>query len=191
MKYVTTDEVADIIQLPPQKSSPVDIMPVSLLKLSADFIVPLIARLANLSFKDGVFPTRYKGTGVTPLLKKPSLSSQDPANCRPISNHCTFSKTLEKLFLSRLQPYIMKSLNYFKFQSAYRKGYSTETSLLRVINDIQRAVGNGRCTALLALNISAAFDAVDHATLIDRAHNVFSIHEGVLDWLRSFVTKST
>jgi len=85
----------------------------------------------------------------------------------------------------------MKSANYCKFQSAYRKDYSTERALLRVSNDIQRAAGNGRCTALLALDISAAFDAVDHATLIDCALNVFGIHDVVLDWLRSFVTDRT
>ena len=61
----------------------------------------------------------------------------------------------------------MKSANYCEFQSVYRKGYSTETALLRVVNDIQRADGNGQCTALLALDISSAFDAVDHATLTD------------------------
>ena len=77
----------------------------------------------------------------------------------------------------------MKSANYCKFQSAYRKGYSysTETALLRVVNDIQRAAGNGRCTALLALDISAAFDAVDHATLINRALNVLGVHDVALD----------
>ena len=191
LEHVTTDEVADVIRLLPQKSSPLDVMPVSLLKLSADIMAPLIARLANLSFKDGVFPSRYKGARVTPLLKKPSLPPQDPANYRPISNLCTFSKILEKLFLFRLQPHVMKSANYCKFQSAYRKGYSTETALLRVVNDIQRAAGNGRCTALLALDISAAFDAVDHATLIDRALNVFGVHDVALDWLRSFVTERT
>jgi len=65
----------------------------------------------------------------------------------------------------------MKSANY-KFQSGYRKGYSTETAMLRVINDIQRVAGMGRCTALLALDISAAFDAVDHTTLVDRVRQL-------------------
>jgi len=85
----------------------------------------------------------------------------------------------------------MKSANYCKFQSAYRKGHSTETALLKVVNDIQRAAGNGQCTALLALDTSSAFDAVDHATLTDRARAVFGIHDVALDWLRSFVTERT
>ena len=89
---VTATEVADVIRLLPQKSSPLDVIPVSLLKLSTDIISPLIARLANLSFKDGVFPSRYKAARVTPLLKKPNLSPHEPANYRPISNLCTFPK---------------------------------------------------------------------------------------------------
>ena len=62
---------------------------------------------------------------------------------------------------------------------------------MRVVNDIQRAAGNGQCTALLALDASSAFDAVDHATLTDRARTVFGIHDVALDWLRSFVTERT
>ena len=85
----------------------------------------------------------------------------------------------------------MKSANYCKFQLAYRKGYSIETTLLRLLNDIERAAGQGRCTALLVLDISAAFDAVDHATLTDRARSVFDVHDVGLDWLRSFVTERT
>jgi len=80
-----------------------------------------------------------------------------------------FLKNIGKLFLLRLRPHVMNSENYCKFQSAYRKGYCTETALLRVTNDIQRAAGQGLCTALLALDISAAFEAVHHDTLLDRA----------------------
>ena len=92
----------------------------------------------------------------------------------------------------------MKSANYCKFQSAYRKGHSTETALLRVVNDIQRAAGNGQCTALLALDISSAFDAVDHATLTDRARTAsttspwigFAASEPYQDWSCGFWYKS-
>ena len=100
---VTATEVADVIRLLPQSAEvlPLDVIPVSLLKLSTDIMSPLIARLANLSFKDGVFPSRYKAAQVTPLLKKPNLSPHEPANYRPISDLCTFSKILLKLVLSR------------------------------------------------------------------------------------------
>jgi len=126
---------------------------------------------------------------VVPLIKKRGLSIHDPANYRPITNLHTFFKILEKLFLARLQPHIKESGNYCKFQSAYRKGCSTETALVRVVNDIRRAAGDGQCTVLLALDISAAFDAVDHTTLVERAKTVFGINGATLDWLRSFVTE--
>jgi len=77
---------------------------------------------------------------VVPLLKKPGLSTHDPANYRPVANLRTFSKILEKLFLARLQSHVMQSGNYCKFQSAYRKGCSAETALVRVVSDIQRAL---------------------------------------------------
>jgi len=83
----------------------------------------------------------------------------------------------------------MESGNYCKFQSAYRKGCSTETALVRMVNDIRRAAEDGQCTVLLALDISAAFDAVDHTTLVERARTVFGINGATLDWLRSFVTE--
>ena len=57
------------------------------------------------------------------------------------------------------------------------------------MNDIRRAAGDGQCTVLLALDISAAFDAVDHTTLVERAKTVFGINGATLDWLRSFITE--
>jgi len=73
MLSVIIGKVADVIRLLPQKSSPLDVMPVSLPKLSADIKAPLIARLANLSFSHGIFPSRYNGALVFPLMKKLSL----------------------------------------------------------------------------------------------------------------------
>ena len=74
--------------------------------------------------------------------------------------------------------------------SAYRynrAGHSTETTLLKVTNDIERAAGEGKCTVLLSLDISAAFDAVDHSILCRRAEADFGLHGAALDWLRSFI----
>jgi len=99
-------------------------------------MAPLLARLANLSFASGVFPERYKVGRVVPRLKKPGLDKQDPFNYRPITNRCIFSKVLEKLSLSRLQFHINTSGKFCPYQSAYRPGYSTETALPKVVNDI-------------------------------------------------------
>ena len=87
-------------------------------RTTSGVMAPLIA---NLSFKDGVFFSRYKADRVTLLLKKPSLSLLGPANYRPISNVCMFPKILVKLYLLGIQPHVTKSANNCKFQSAYPK----------------------------------------------------------------------
>ena len=60
--------------------------------------------------------------------------------------------------------------------------------MLKVVSDIERAAGEGKCTVLLALDISAAFDAVDHNILCDRTRTDFGLSGLALDWVRSFVT---
>jgi len=76
------------------KSSPLDVLPCSLQKSCTDVFAPAIARLANLSFESGTFPSHYKRAQVLPLLKKPCLVSTSPGNYRPISNLSTVSKLL-------------------------------------------------------------------------------------------------
>jgi len=111
------------------KSLPLDYMPTPLLKATVDVMAPFLTQLANLSFTAGVSSTRYKLGHVTPLLKKPSLSKDDPANYKPITNLRTFSKILEWLALKRQQLHVLESGSYSRFQSAYRPSYSTESAL--------------------------------------------------------------
>jgi len=131
---VISDEVAQLITLLPPKSSPLDCLPVSLLKHSVvnDVVAPLLAQLANLSFAAGTFSSMYKLVHAVPLLKKLGLDTTDPTNYRSITNLCTFSKVLEKLALARL-PHILSCDNFSRFQP----GYSTETALLKVVSDIR------------------------------------------------------
>ena len=60
--------------------------------------------------------------------------------------------------------------------------------MLKIVNDIRTAAGEGRCTALLALDISTAFDAVNHSVLCQRLQHTFGMSGTALDWLRSFVS---
>ncbi len=75
-----------------------------------------------------------------------------------------------------------------KFQSGFRKKYSTETALLRVSNDILMAADAGECSVRVLLDLSAAFDTVDHCTLINRLHSLVGISGSALDWLSSYLS---
>ena len=188
---VTVDEVAKVIRLLPSKSSPVDFMPTSLLKSTVDVMAPLITRLANMSFSTGVFPSPLKQGRVTPLLKKSGLDQSDMANYRPITNLSSMSKILEKLAIRRLRPHVMSTGRFSECQSAYRLGHSTETALLKVVNDVVTSACDRQTTVLLSLDISAAFDSIDHDILLDRLGTDFGISGSALGWLRSFVVGRT
>ena len=79
------------------KSSSLSLIPTSILKSCADVLGPLIARLANFSLSEGVFPDIFKVGHVTPLLKKPGANTADMASYRPIANRNTIGKLLKRI----------------------------------------------------------------------------------------------
>ena len=136
-------------------------------------------------FHPGLFPSKFKLTLISPLLKKPGLPKSDVANFRPISNLNTIAKILERLALSRFFPHVSKSPSFSPLQSAYRKFHSTETALLKLTNDIMENIDSGKITILTALDMSAAFDTLDHITLLQHTSGL-SGH--VISWIRSYLT---
>ena len=173
---VTPAEVSKLLQLMSNKSSQLDYIPTSLLKSCADIFSILISHLANLSFTQATFPSKFKLALISPLLKKPGLPKSDLSNFRPISNLNTIGKILERLALARLFPHISISPSFTALlQSAYRKFHSTETALLKLTNDIMETIDSGKITILTALDMSAAFDTLDHATLLHRLEHTFGL----------------
>ena len=73
------------------------------------------------------------------------------------------------------------------FQSAHRRHHSTETALLRVLSDIYAATDRQNVTLLGLLDLSAAFDCVDHDILVDRLKQSFGICGVALTWIQSFL----
>ena len=74
------------------------------------------------------------------------------------------------------------------FQSAYKKGHSTESALVRVHNDILRAIDNGGCVILLLLDLSAAFDTVNHYILLSRLRDRFGVSGTALAWFQLYLS---
>ena len=92
-------------------------------------------------------------------------------NYRPVSNLSFVSKIIEKLVLSQLSDHLSANNLYNRFQSAYRPGHSTETALLKIVNDLLFALDDGNVSLLARLDLSAAFDTVDHSVLLHRLHH--------------------
>ena len=178
---VTAAEVKQLIQSALAKTSPTDVIPTSLLKVFIEEFSLMIAHVANVSFAAARFPSFMKLRQVTPLLKKPGLDKGDFKNFRPITNLTTILKIIERLALHRLRPQLASSPNYCIVQSAYCTGRSTETALVKVVNDILNHIETGSVVALVSLNISAAFDMVNHHTLKTRLEEEFGISDKALE----------
>lgn len=94
---------------------------------------------------------------------------------------------MERLVLKRITDHVNLSPAVDRLQSAYRKFHSTETALLKVTDDIFETFNAGQSTLLVALDLSAAFDCIDHEVLIKRLEHTFGIAGVALDWLRSYL----
>ena len=147
-----------------------------------------IVSIVNLPLFGGYFPSHFKSALVSPLLKKPTLNRDDMKNYRPVSNLSFLSKILEKVVASRLYSHLNSSHTSNDYQSAYRKFHSTETALLKIHNDILSSMDDGRVTALTLLDLSAAFDTIDHTILLSRLGDWFGVSGKALDWFKSYLT---
>jgi len=89
-----------------------------------------------------------------------------------------------------MRPHLLESANFTEYQSAYRKGHSTETALLEVLDGVYTAADK-QVTVLIRLHLSAAFDTVDHEILVQRLQTEFGVIDTPLSWLRSYLQDRT
>ena len=173
----------------PSKSCSLDPIPTSLLKECVNELSPIIARIVNLSLETGTFPSLYKKAIVRPLIKKPSLERK-LSNYRPVSNLSFVSKIIEEAVSRQTTNHLKINCLNERMQSAYKKNHSTETAMISVLNNILNQLDKPNTAVLLAnLDMSAAFDTVNHQVLFRRLQSTFGIHDMALKWFKSYLHK--
>ena len=128
----------------------------------------------------GVVPRDFKQPLVNPLIKKQTLYKNY------LKNLSFLSKIFEKVEANCLYEHIYKHHLSNDLQSAYKQFHSTETALLKIHDDIVDNTDNGKFTALTLLDLSAAFDMIDHLILLQHLHRHFGISGTVLRWFKSY-----
>jgi hypothetical protein len=186
---VSVDDVVKLIKSCPSKSCSLDPLPTWLLKDVVDDLAAPITKLINSSLSSCKFPNAMKQALVTPLLKKQNLPSESLKNYRPVSNLSFVSKLTEKVVASQLGSHMCENDLYVPVQSAYRSHHSTETALLKVLNDMLVSVDEGNGVILVLLDLSAAFDTIDHEILIDRLSQRLGIKDHALSWFKSYLSE--
>ena len=185
---VSVDQVVSIFRSLPNKSSACDPLHTALLKNCIDVLAPFLTHLFNVSLSTGVFPDIWKHTSLKPVMKKDKADPLDLKSYRPISNLCVLSKVLEKLVSVQLRSYLDTYDLIPSLQSAYRPFHSTETAVLKLSMDVLRFLDKGDVSLVSLLDLSSAFDSVDHRTLLQRLRVSFGLEGPVLSWFNSFLT---
>ena len=185
------DEIKKLIVSSKSTTCSLDSIPTEILKKCLNQTLPTLTKLYNLSLRSGVVPNAFKRAIIKPLLKKHNLDINELKSFRPISNLSFLSKILEKIVDQRLRDHLSSNNLYNSFQSAYRPFHSTETALLRISNDILLELDSKRAVILVLLDLSAAFDTIDHNILLRRLKNVFGIDGVVLQWFKSYISDRT
>ena len=183
--------INQLIQSSPNKNCTLDPVPTWMIKQYASELVPFITVYCNTSLRDGSFPDSQKNAIVTPILKKANLDAPAAANYRPISNLSYLSKLLERCVNKQLNDYLSTNNLLPSVQSAYRKFHSTESAVLKVLSDIYAAADEKMVSLLGLLDLSAAFDTVDHQILFDRLRYEYGLDGSVLSWFKSYLTNRT
>ena len=139
-------------------------------------------------FSEGIVPKSWKSAQVTPLLKKPSLDHNVASSYRPISNLPVLSKLSKMLVLNRVMSSLNNSNLLLTHQSAYRRHHSTGTAVTKVYSDILGATDDGKLSLLILLDFSAAFDLVDHSTLLKQLENTYGFDGLTLEWFKNYLS---
>ena len=183
---LTEEQVKKLIQTSSSKSCSLDPIPTWMLKEMLHVLLPVLTLMVNSSLTSSVMPDTFKQSLVKPLLKKPSLPQDELKNYRPVSNLTFMSKIVEKAVRNHLTSYLSYNNLMSSVQSAYRATHSIETALLKVHNDILCAVDRSCGVILVLLDLSAAFDTIDHNVLIRRLSEENGIKGAVLQWIISY-----
>ena len=154
-------------------------------------IIPILQHIINVCLTTGDFPISCKSYIVIPLIKKPSIDREMLNNYRPVSNLSFLSKVIGKVISIRILEHILDNNIIDCFQSAYRAGHSCETALLRVYNDIVTTVGKGNGSYLILLDLSTAFDTIDHDNLFYILEKYVGIGGSALRLIRSYFSDRT
>lgn len=183
---VNCDEVEKVItSMPSDKAPGIDKISIRVIKHSLPAILPSVTSIINESLASNTFPTQWKTAEVIPVLKEGD--HEKPNNYRPISLLPALSKVCERIALNQLMPYLEENDRLSVHQSGNKKWHSTETSLIYTSDRILTAIDQKKTSAVVLLDMSKAFDSVNHDILVNKLQDI-GLSPSTIQWFRSYLS---
>ena len=181
--FTETDIVNIINSLSNNKGSPFNDIPVKIMKDLIEIYSKKLTNIFNSCLETGYFPTTLKLADVVPIFKKGD--NNDKENYRPVSLLPNFSKVFERLMNNQIDNYMKNKFS--KFLTGFRKNHSTQNALLNMIEKWKANLNNGNKIAVLIMDLSKAFDTLDHSLLLSKL-KAYGFDERSLIFLKSYLS---
>ncbi len=176
------------MKLDPRKPAGPDNFAVYYLKLAAVFTAEPLTYIYNITLNSKEIPQIWEMAHVLSLLKGGELSSL--SNYRPISNLSPLAKILESLVSDQLKDFLHSNSVLSCYKSGFRKSHNTVTAATKVVNDIIKALdGKPHCTSLF-IDLSEAYDTVDHDVLRRRLVSI-GLLDSAVAWFSNYLSDRT
>ena len=186
LKPAETNEVyKELMKLKAKKSCGDDKIQPKIVKENAIEFSPLITHISNLSFESGTVPSKLKLAKVAPIFKK--NAREDPGNYRPISLLSSINKIMEKIMHKQLSKFLKRYEILYDYQFGFREGHSTTLALIEIVDNILYGMDHGKHVAGIYMDLSKAFDTVDHEILFQKLQH-YGIRGLPLQWFKSYLT---
>ena len=161
---------------------------VKLIKDLKKEISPILMKIINLGYEINDFPSIMKSAIIKPIYKKENKN--DIANYRPIAILPALSKIIERSAAKQLVCFFEENKKFTKSQHAYRKMHGTITCLAEIINNIYRAIDNKQHVAIVTLDLSKAFDCLNHQLLLKKLSNL-GLEDPSISWMKAYLSNRT
>ena len=164
---VNEDIIANIInKLPNKNSCGYDNFSTKIIKALKDSLIKPLTLIINQIFNTGVFPSQLKIAKVIPIFKKDDNKIFN--NYRPISLLPVLSKVVEKVICSQINNFFITNNLFYDSQYGFRPGHSTEYAAIEITDRIIAAMDKNNIPLNVYLDLSKAFDTLDHAILLEK-----------------------